>query len=46
MREWLGFLISLALSPLSILDDCRLNRRYKRTQARQRELELDLAEGE
>jgi hypothetical protein len=46
MGEWLGFILALIASPIAVLDDCRLKRRYKRVMAKQRQLELDLAEGE
>lgn len=46
MREWLGFMICLPFTPLILLEDAIERRRYKRVRAEQRQLEIDLAEGE
>lgn len=46
MLTWLGFCVSLPFAPLFVIADIRACRRHKQFLARQRQLELDLTEGE
>lgn len=46
MREWLGFVICLPLTPLFLLEDYLDTRRFAAWKAAERQRTIDLAEGE
>jgi hypothetical protein len=45
MREWIGYFVSLALYPLSLVDELRDRRKYAAWKAAQRAEQIDRASG-